>query len=68
MQIYDNCHANMKLFQPIHHKVSKICHKHDIVDSLSNLRNHLALWVNITLNCHEVGFDIGCHEAIITVS
>jgi len=22
--------------------------------------------VNITLNCHVVGFDIGCHEAIIT--
>jgi len=20
------------------------------------------------LNCHVVGFDIGCHEAIITVS
>jgi len=30
------------------------------------LRKHLALWVNITLNCHVVGFDIGCHEAIIT--
>jgi len=28
----------------------------------------LSLWVNITLNCHVVGFDIGCHEAIITVS
>jgi len=22
--------------------------------------------VNITLNCQVVGFDIGCHEAIIT--
>jgi len=22
--------------------------------------------VNITLNCHVIGFDIGCHEAIIT--
>jgi len=22
--------------------------------------------VNITLNYHVVGFDIGCHEAIIT--
>jgi len=27
----------------------------------------LALWVNITLNCHVVGFDIACHEAIITL-
>jgi len=37
-----------------------------MADSLSNLRNHLALWVNITLNCQVVGFDIGRHEAIIT--
>jgi len=22
--------------------------------------------VNNTLNCHVVGFDIGCHEAILT--
>ncbi len=29
--------------------------------------NKLALWVNITLNCHVVGFAIGCHEAIIIV-
>jgi len=26
----------------------------------------VALLVNITLNCQEVGFDIGCHEAIIS--
>jgi len=31
------------------------------------LRNHLALLVSITLNCQVVGFDIGCHEAIITL-
>jgi len=37
----------------------------DIGDQLSNLRKHLALLVNITLNCQVVGFDIGCHEAII---
>jgi len=43
-------------------------HKHDIADELSNSRNHLALLVNITLNCQMVGFAIGCHEAIITVS
>jgi len=30
-----------------------------------SLRNHLALLVNITLNCHVGGFDIACHEAII---
>jgi len=41
-------------------------HESDIADSLSNLRNHLALLVNITLNCQVVGFDIGCHEAILT--
>jgi len=29
------------------------------------LKKPLALLVNITLNC-QVGFDIGCHEAIIT--
>jgi len=28
---------------------------------------NIGLWVNITLNCHVVGFDIGYHEAIITV-
>jgi len=33
----------------------------------TNLRNHLALLVNITLNCHVVGFDIGCHEAIMNI-
>jgi len=32
----------------------------------ANLRNHLALLVNITLNCQVVSFDIGCHEAITT--
>jgi len=37
-----------------------------MADYLSNLRNHLALWVNITLNCQVVGFDISCHETIIT--
>jgi len=26
----------------------------------------IALLVNFTLNCQVVGFDIGCHEAIIT--
>jgi len=30
------------------------------------LRNHLALLANITLNCQVVGFDIDCHEGIIT--
>jgi len=34
---------------------------------LNNLRNHLALLVNIKLNGHVVGFHIGGHEAIITV-
>jgi len=34
---------------------------------MSCLRNHLALLVNITLNCQMVGFDIGHHEAIITI-
>jgi len=31
----------------------------------SNLRNHLALLVNITLNCQVVGFDIGCHDILM---
>jgi len=31
--------------------------------------NNYILNANMTLlNCHVVGFDIGCHEAIITVS
>jgi len=35
--------------------------------TLSNLRKHLAILVNnIRLNYQVVGFDIGCHEAIIT--
>jgi len=28
----------------------------------------LSLNFEIKLNCHVVGFDTGCHEAIITVS
>jgi len=34
----------------------------------SNLRNHLAFLVNITLNCQVVGFDIGCHDILRTNS
>jgi len=28
----------------------------------------MTTWHKIKLNCHVAGFDIGCHEAIITVS
>jgi len=57
-------HSIMSFWMQIWHCLKCLCY--DILHH--NLSVSLTTWHKMKLNCHVVGFDIGCHLAIITVS